>query len=264
MMKRKIITFVFWCTFGSMALFFIGCGGGGGGNNQDPNRGFDVLILANNIPTSGRVVGQFQSGSGTYGSRTSFDEVTNGGVWRISSAKVPGTWRMAYGPDFSGSSLCLGVQVVDRNVSLGSLEHLHCVPRFYSFTASPDTIDALNPPATVTFSGKGIENIHGMPTLAFYNEFGQVVASTTANQLLWENGEIEGLTVNVPDISEVYDGTYTIAVHNVQADGSWEIIGAAPITIYGNPPPPPPPPPGGGGCEQAPPDQPQLPCEQQQ
>lgn len=87
------------------------------------------------------------------------------------------------------------------------------------------------------------------------------MASTQAAQSLWCGGEIEGILVNVPDISGVYDGTYTVVVHNILADQSWDIIGAATITIYGNPPPPLEPPPGPGDCDPPPPEMPQLPCE---
>jgi hypothetical protein len=167
---------------------------------------------------------------------------------------------LVYGAGFE-PSLCLGVETTDRNVSLGSREELECRPRFFSFTSSPDLINALSPPATITFTGEGIENVYGSPMLAFYNEFGNVAAYASASQVILESGEIEGLILNTPpEISQVYDGIYTVAIHNINPDGSWEIIGAAPVTIYGNPPPPPPPPDEGGGGGSQPPDQPQLPC----
>lgn len=261
-MKRKIANFVLLSAFACVTVFSTGCGGGGNNNPPDPNRGFDVLVLAARIPTNARVQAAFLNGSGTYGSITSFpaQETGGDGFLTFTGAKVPGTWRFLYGAGFEPSQ-CLGVDVTDRNVSLGSREELECVPRFYSFTASPNMIDALNPPTTITFTGKGIENLYGTPMLAFYDEFGNVVVSTPANQMLWNNGVIESLVVNVPsNINQAYDGTYTVAVHNVNADGSWEIIGAAPVTIYGNPPPPPPPP-DGDGCGQQQQNLQQLPCD---
>ncbi len=266
-MKRKIINFVTLCILGSLTLFFVGCSGGGsgGGNNQDPNRGFFVQVLANGIPTIARVDGTFISGSGTNGSLNSFIifETSGAGLTQVPNVRVPGVWRLTYGPSFTGS-LCLTFTTEDRNVNLGSFERLNCVPRFFSFTASPDNIDALNPPSTITFSGKGIDSLNGTPVLAYYNEFGTIVASTTSGQLLYDNGEIEGISVNVPDLSQVYNGTYTVAVHNINPDGTWEIIGAATMTIYGNPPPPLPPPGGGDDCDPPLPDQPQLPCNPEQ
>ncbi|QYO62584.1 hypothetical protein [Leptolyngbya sp. 7M] len=87
--------------------------------------------------------------------------------------------------------------------------NLVCPGRFTGFTASPDLLDALNQPATITFLGKGLDNAYGEPALAFYDEFGNVVASTQAIQSLWDDGEIEGIVVNLPDISQVFDGVYS-------------------------------------------------------
>ena len=257
-MKRKITNFVLLFAFGCATLFSIGCSGGG--NNQDPNRGFDVLVTAANIPTIARVQGQFLNGSGNFGSQNTFNIQTNGGVARIPNLRVPGTWRFTYGPDIAVPSLCLGVQTVDRSVNLGSQVTLPCVPRFFSFTASPNTVDAFNPPATVDIGGNGSDTLYGTPMVATYNEFGNVVASTSATQLLYTDGSVSGVRFSASDLSQVYDGTYTIAVHNVRADGSWEMIGAAAVTIYGNPPPPPDD--GGGGCGygQQSPNRPILPC----
>lgn len=251
----------------------VSCDDDGGVSTPNPNAGFRVLTYAGTptafIPTAARVEGQFLQANGTTtGTVESFVRDHGGvGYLIIDGARVPARWRLTLGPNVvGGGSLCLTFATTERNVSLNSEEWLFCPPRFFSFTASPNSINALNPPATITFSGKGVESVYGEPTLAFYNEFGYVIASTQVqpNQLLWANGEIEGLQVSIPDITQVYDGTYTVAVHNIRADGSWEVIGAATVTIYGNPPPPPPPPPGGGGCEQPPPDQPQLPCDQPQ
>jgi hypothetical protein len=266
---RKLITIIFVLSLG---WAMNGCGGGGGGGTPDPNAGFKIETFAYHpqdpsvyIPTAGNVQGQFLYPNGaTTGTVESFNRNHGGvGLLVIPGARVPARWRLTLGPDFFGGSHCLTFETVDRDVSLNSVIRLFCRGRFFGFTASPNTLDALNPPATMTFNGKGIENVYGTPALAFYDEYGYVVASTQASQLLYREGEIEGLEIVIPDISQVYDGVYTIAVHNIRPDGSWEVIGAAPVTIYGNPPPPPPGG-GGGGCEPQPPDQQQLPCDQQQ
>lgn len=250
--------------FGSL---FVSCDGGDGGSSSDPNRGFDILtyavapITGTIVPSGGNVQGNFLSGAGTYGTVTTFNREHSGvGILRIPGAKVPGTWRLAFGPSFISGSLCLTYSTVDLNVNLGSEERLYCPGRFAGLTATPNTVDSLNPPASITFSGKGIEAVYGTPTLAFYDEYGNVVASSPAAQLLYApDNEIEAVSVTIPDLSQVYDGVYTVVVHNINPDGSWEVVGAAPITIYGNPPPPPPSD-GDGGCQQPPLDLAQLPC----
>jgi len=249
--------------FTMLMLVCLSLASGCGGNpTPDPNQGFFIRVTANGIQTGAQVSGQFISGNPTQGtvSQFNFQSINGVGLTPVTGARVPGTWRLTYGPDFSGGSLCLGILTVDRNVGPGSQETLPCVPRFFSFTASPDAINA-NSQTTVDVTGNGSENLFGTPMIAFYDEFGNVVASGPATQLLYTNGVVSGVRVNVTDISQAYDGTYTALVHNVHGDGSWEVIGAVAITVFGNPPPPPPPPDdGGGGCGQEQPGEPQLPC----
>jgi hypothetical protein len=223
-----------------------------------PTSGFNIQTYARNpttgttLPSAAFVRGDFQSANGTTsGTVTTFSMSTAGGALTsvITGAKVPANWRFALSPTFDGTSLCRATTILDRSVSLGGTEVLPCVANFAGFTAIPNSIDALNPPATITFTGKAISALTGTPVLTFYNEFGQVAASTLSAQLTYNfAGEPEGLAVSVPiNISQAYDGVYNVAVNNVKSDGSLEIIGAATITIYGNPPPPPPPN-GGDGC----------------
>lgn len=265
---KQLITIIFVFVLG----FAIAACSDGGSSTSDPNAGFKLETFAVGpggaiIPTGGRVQGQFLQANGTTTGSVEFFSVSHGGaILLVSGARVPGRWRLTLGPDFAGASdLCLTFTTVEKNMSLNSLEQLRCPGRFFGFTASPDSLDALNPPATVTFTGEGIKNVFGEPVLAFYNEFGVVVASTqtSSSQSICGGGEIQGVTVSVPDISQVFDGIYTIVVHNVNADGSWEVIGAANVTIFGNPPPPSPPPPEEDPCYLLFQDQSQLPCDQQ-
>lgn len=258
---KMLIKITLFC---SLCFLFISCSPT---PNPSPNAGFSVTTYAgtpsSRIPTAGTVNGQFLYAIGnTTGNLEYFNHIHNGiGIYPIAQAKSPARWSLSLGPDLLGGSLCLTYSTVERDVATGSIQPLYCAPRYFSFTASPNSIDALNPPATITFDGKGIDNLYGEPTLAFYDESGNVVASTQATQSLWSGNEIEGFVVSTPNISGVYDGIYTVVVHNVLSDQSWDVIGAATITIYGNPLPPIEPPPGGGGCEPPQPDMPALPCE---
>jgi hypothetical protein len=202
-------------------------------------------------------------GNPSVGTLTQFPRTSLNGVGftQIANTRLPGTWRLTYSPGFNpGGSLCLGIETVDRNLSLGSQITLQCQPRFFSFTASPDVVNALSPPPAIDVTGNGSDTLYGTPMIAFYDEFGNVAASGPANQLLYTNGVVSGVRINVSDLSGAYDGTYTGLVHNVQADGTWEIVGAAAITVYGNPPPPD----GGGGggeCGLQSPDQLRPACD---
>jgi hypothetical protein len=238
----------------SGVILMVGCGNP---PPPTPTSGFRIETYARNpatgttIPSAAFVHGDFLSANGTTtGTVSAFDINTSGGALQsvVTGAKVPANWRFFLSRTLDGTSLCLGTTVLERSVSLGGTEVLPCVANFAGFTAIPNSIDALNPPATITFTGKAVSALTGTPVLTFYNEFGQVAASTLSAQLTYNfAGEPEGLAVSVPiNINQAYDGIYNVAVNNVKSDGSLEIIGAATITIYGNPPPPPPP--NGDGC----------------
>lgn len=237
---------------------------------SDPNAGFTVKGVARvynqfqtayiDYATSGRYEGVFLSGTSTSGSMSNFDE-PSGFSYTARGAKVPGRWRLRLSRGFDVGSLCAAPVTDDRNVSLGSVETLYCFGGVRIFVAQPDTVDALNPPSTITLTGPGIEDTYGMPKVAIYDEYGNVGASVTATQFSSQpNSDNRTLTFNAGDLSQAYDGTYSITVNNVNADGTWSIVGSAIISVYGNPPPPPDPDPGGGGCEPQPQDMEQLPC----
>lgn len=264
-MKKKIFSIF---AFTLCVALMSNCGGGGN-STPDPNAGFKILTYAQGpfgeiVPSGGNVQGQLLTvGSNPTGTRTSFNEEHGGvGYLVIGSARVPGTWRLRLGPSFIAGSLCLTFNTVDESVSLNSEKRLYCPGRYFRYTAAPDTIDVQNPPATVTINGEGVNETYGTPMVAFYDSFGNVAASTPVSQINWDKYGSTGVVVNVPALNLAYDGYYTVAVHNVLSDGSWEVVGATNMTVYGNPPPPPT---GGGGddCPVEDPHREQLPCENQ-
>src|SRR5690242_11175217 len=100
----------------------------------DPNLGFYLMVRANGIQTGAHVSGNYLSGNSTQGTVSSFDypSINGVGLQPVTGARVPGTWRLNYGPSFDGGSLCLGFLTTDRTVSPGSQEVLNCIPRFIS------------------------------------------------------------------------------------------------------------------------------------
>ena len=108
----------------------------------------------------------------------------------------------------------------------------------FTFTSSPSSIDLLSPPSTITFAnGGGIDTTYGSPQVAYYDDYGGYIGT----------GQVTGagsdwVTATVPDLSNVYSGTYTVQISNLQADGSWQITGEASGTTWDRDPPP-----GGGG-----------------
>lgn len=227
--------------------------------------GFRIKTLAfygttNVIPTTASVQGVFTSATGsTTGTTTSFNQESNGGGdLIINDGKVPGNWQFRVGPTLNGLSHCLGYTFYDQTVSANDIVHLQCQGSFFRFEASPESLDALNPPATMTLTGDGLDDTYAVPVIAFYDELGNVVASAPASHVNWQKDGIHSVDVSVPELNLVYDGIYTARVNNVLSDGSWELVGAAPLTVSGNPPPIGG---GGGGGDECIPTQRQLPCE---
>ncbi len=241
-------------------------------NSSDPNAGFTVKGVARvfnpqqtlhiDYATGGNFQGVFLSGDGTSGTITSFDVNESFFAYNVRGAKVPGRWRIGLRRGFVLGSLCALPAVKEVNVRLGSEETIVCFGGTSIFISQPDTVDAFNPPSTITLTGSGIEDTYGMPKVAIYDEYGNVGASVTATQLSSQpDSDMQSLTFNPGDLSQAYDGVYNITVSNVNADGSWSIVGGAIVSVYGNPPPPPDPGPGpGGGCEPQPQGYEQLPC----
>ena len=269
MKKSTLVILLF-----AVTSIMFGCHGNS--NPSDPNAGFTVQGVARvynlqgtnylDYATGGRFQGLFLSGAGTNGTVTNFDVNESLFNYNARGAKVPGTWRLGLSRGFVAGSLCVGSVVDDRNVSLGSVETLRCYGGTSIYVSQPDSVDAFNPPSTITITGPGIEDTYGMPKVAIYDEYGNVGTSVTATQTLTggvphSGSGIEALTFNAGDLSQVYDGTYSITVGNVNADGTWSAVGGAIVSVYGNPPPPPDTGPGsGGGCPPQPQGLEQLEC----
>jgi hypothetical protein len=121
-----------------------------------------------------------------------------------------------------------------------------------AFGMAPESIDVNAPPATATFTGAGLSTTYGMPTIEFYDEYGNFFNQTTASSV---SADGTWLQAAVPSLAGLYSGTYTIVIVNATADGSRNAIGTASVWVYGNdliePPPDPDPDPGpcaGGVC----------------
>lgn len=237
---KRIAAFSIYIALATLTMAF-SCGGG------DPNAGFKVKVLvnANGVDTlqSGHLVADFLSAtsSTTSGTITHFDQ--NVGFTQLSGAKVPSRWRFTI--TFFTCFFFPNTQVEERNVNRNDVVDLRCASNSAgNFTASPNPVDAFNPPATGTIYGQGISSTYGMPRVEYFDEYGNSVASQKATAVAADGTWLQGA---VPDFTSAYSGSYTLLIKNVRADGSKYIIGAATVTVYANDPPPPDPG-GGGGC----------------
>lgn len=229
-------------------------------DDSSSNGGFKVRtkVIYNadfSLLQGGNVDGQHLADrSGASGSVYSFNVFTPSGTDQgtsVEGARAPARWRF----NVNIPATCFPTE--ERDVDRGSTQTFECFGGFVGeFSASPNSIDVQVPPPTVTISGSDMSGAYGMPSVAYYDEFGYLVAETTATAMASDGSWIQA---NTPDLSSVYSGSYNVIVRNATADGAWNPAGVATIDVYGNDPPPPPDPqPDPCTC---PPLQECLPCE---
>lgn len=235
-----------------------GCNGGGGSSNG----GFRIrtqLDYGNGfVLDSGGIVSgnHVQDRSGATGTVYSFGVNTSpSGRASVDGGRAPALWRLTG----NVAGLCF-FSNIDRDIDRGEEERIICPAGFLitGYSASPNSIDVYSPPATMTITGSGMDGTHGLPSVAYYDESGYLVAETTTTTVA---GDGTWLQANTPNLSSVYTGNYTVIVRNAMADGNWRAVGAANVYVYGNDPPPPPDPePDPCDC---PPGEPCTPCYNQ-
>ena len=164
-----------------------------------------------------------------------FRVLTNGtGRYAIDDGRVPARWNFAV---FNGPgavrSFCAGLSFND-DVTPGKEQLIVChIPNSPFFLVSPSDVDLQSPPASFTITGDGIDATYGMPLIDYYDQSGTLVAEATATSVASDG---TWLQANTPDLSAVYSGTYIVVVRTASSDGSYELVGTAPINATGRDP----------------------------
>jgi hypothetical protein len=162
---------------------------------------------ANSCPFSGLIA------NGTY--MVYIRNGTTGVLTTVGTRTASSTGTLTVSTTFSCSSIEL-VQLTDSNLSL---------------SASPSSINLANPTATVTITGQGFDTTYGMPRVEYFDANGFWVGTTDATSV-WGGGT--ALQCNVPNLSQVYSGTYTIRVTNKTSQGYYSHrVGTASLSAYG-------------------------------
>jgi hypothetical protein len=100
-----------------------------------------------------------------------------------------------------------------------------------ALSASPASVYLPTPPSTATVTGQSFDTTYGMPQVDYFDSNGYLVGSVYANSV---SGGGTSLQANVPDLSNVYSGTYQVQVTNKTYDGYYaHIVGSAPMTAWG-------------------------------
>lgn len=100
-----------------------------------------------------------------------------------------------------------------------------------TLAASPSSVYLLSPPATVTITGQSFDTTYGMPQVEYFDSNGYLVGSAYATSVS-SNGT--SLQADMPDLSNVYSGTYQVKVTNKTSQGYYaHIVGSATFTASG-------------------------------
>ncbi len=101
----------------------------------------------------------------------------------------------------------------------------------FSLSASPASVDLLNPPTSGTITGQSFDATYGMPRVSYFDSNGYLVGSVYASSV---SGDGTTLQANLPDLSYVYSGNYQIEVVNKTYDGYYlNTVGSATMTASG-------------------------------
>jgi hypothetical protein len=234
-MNRQKIVALFFAFLSTCAV--ASCNGGGG----QPQSGFKTMgrkwvqVVGGGFrfvsPTSIR--GQWLHDNGNaVGNVTSFGPLLCGGPCPVANARVPARWNIVAG--LPGGAECIGyLSNNDRNVTANSTQYSDCVTFGIVFPLhmSPASIDLQAPPATFHISGKRLNATNGLPFIEYVDEYtGRVIGSTTATSVSLDGSSIEA---NMPNLSLVFSGTYSVLVSNIRPDGGREYIGTTTVECYG-------------------------------
>ncbi|HEY6803532.1 MAG TPA: hypothetical protein VI306_08140 [Pyrinomonadaceae bacterium] len=100
-----------------------------------------------------------------------------------------------------------------------------------ALSASPTSVYLPSPPTTGTITGQGFDATYGMPSVDYFDSSGFLIGTVYANSVASDGTSLQA---NLPDLSEIYSGTYQIKVTNKRYDGYYlNKVGYATLTGWG-------------------------------
>jgi|GEM_PF-2294444 len=100
-----------------------------------------------------------------------------------------------------------------------------------TLAASPSSVFLPSPPTSGTITGQGFDATYAMPRVDYFETHGFLVGSVVATSV---SGGGTSLQANLPNLSNVYSGTYQVKVTNSTWEGHYlNIVGAATLTGWG-------------------------------
>lgn len=239
-MKRRLTILCLCVVVFAPAILGFKCGG----SSTPPPTGFRIRtlfivrsplgvdILRRGVPALIAGNWQFDTGAAN-GTVTSFNSTTDaGGRYTVTNGRVPANWLIIRGPIPPCTTISGPV-----NVTPGQEIETGCIVLTVSnLTSSPNPVNSQTAPQGFTVNGSGFNTTYGMPKVEYFNDYGDFVGVASAASVT-----SSAMSGTMPDLTNLYDGTYTMLISNATAVG-WEAVGYTTVQTYGNPEPPP------GGC----------------
>lgn len=150
--------------------------------------------------------------------------------------RAPAVWEFVYWGNRADLNFCINQRFAVFAAPLTTSDILCTETVGIFFTTVPDTVDVQAPPPTVTVYGQGISTTYGMPVVEYWNEFGAVVGQATADEVAPDGTWISTPTPYI-DPNITYGGAYTVGINNVMADGTYDTVGFASLTVVNSNPP---------------------------
>ena len=119
----------------------------------------------------------------------------------------------------------------------GQVVQLPCGTAVNTFIANPNKIDPATPPASVTITGQNMVATYAMPKVDFYDS-----AHTLHLEVSALSVSPDGTTLVFPGNQLTFTGRFSATVYVMDANGNWDGVGGAAVSIEPPPPPPPDPP----------------------
>jgi hypothetical protein len=161
------------------------------------------------------------------------------GRLHITDAKVPATWTIGVNYLDPACLARVGYQTADFFTGYNLIMSCQALNPFLTF--SEKRIFTTQPPSYLILTGKNFSDENSMPKVSIYNDIGILMTSLTAKKLTSSTDGNSDLVIQMPPLTNFWDGDYTFVVQNVGQNGSLTIVGVGVLYIIGNGPQPEPP-----------------------
>jgi hypothetical protein len=193
------------------------------------------------LPSTGFVDGVWRENIATpvTGTRTEFFGKLIVGTSRIEDAKTPSLWSLEV--NYTDPACLARRDYKIASVYPSTTVEFACQALNPFLTFSEKRIYTTQPPSHLVLTGKDFSDENSMPKVSIYNDVGILMTTRTSTKLSASTDGNSDLVIQMPPLTNFWDGDYTFVVQNVGQTGNLTIVGVGVLYIIGNGPQPDPP-----------------------